>query len=114
MNPCQYSVSTLKAFGLQADDIIKYFANLIKRSIWQCFKDSPKFSYSPSEPASELMKDPMCILFNTIFMTLHYRIKKNEFGYAFVNSSILTHKIWALANDWEALLIHNPDHQNAN
>ena len=55
----------------------------------------------------------MCILFNTIFMTLHDRMKKNEFGYVFANSASLACKIWALVNDWEASLIHNPDHQNA-
>ena len=33
VNPCQYSVSTLKGFRLRTDDIIECFANLIKRSI---------------------------------------------------------------------------------
>ena len=46
-------------------------------------------------------------------MTLHDRMKKNEFGYVFANSASLACKIWALVNDWEASLIHNPDHQNA-
>ena len=46
-------------------------------------------------------------------MVLHDRIKKNEFGYAFANSSSLDCKIWTLANDWEAVLINDPDHQNA-
>ena len=46
-------------------------------------------------------------------MTLHDRIKKNEFGNAFVDSPSLACKIWALKNDWEALLICNPDHRNA-
>ena len=43
-------------------------------------------------------------------MTLHDRMKKNEFGYGFANSPSLACKIWALANDREALLIHDPDH----
>ena len=46
-------------------------------------------------------------------MTLHDRMKKNEFGYAFVNSSSLACKIWALENDWEALLVCNSDHRNS-
>ena len=46
-------------------------------------------------------------------MTLHDRMKKNEFGYAIGNSSILPCKIWALANDWETLLIRKPVHRNA-
>ena len=55
----------------------------------------------------------MCILSNTIFMTLHNRMKKNEFGYAVADSARLTTKIWALGNDLEALLICDPDHRNA-
>ena len=47
-----------------------------------------------------------------MFMNLHDRMKKNEFEYAFANSSSLACKIWVLANDWEALLIHGPDHGN--
>ena len=62
-------------------------------------KDNPKFPYSPLKLASELMKGPMCTLLNTIFMTLHDRIKKNEFGYAVADSARLACKIWALAND---------------
>ena len=65
------------------------------------------------ELASELMKGPICILLNTILMTSHDIMKKNEFGYAFANSSSQTCKIWTLKNDWEALLIYNRDHQNA-
>ena len=33
VNLCQYPVSSLKGFGLWADDITKYFDNSIKRSI---------------------------------------------------------------------------------
>ena len=49
----------------------------------------------------------------TIFMALQDTMKKNKFGYAFVDSVSLSCKIWALWNDWEALLIHNPDHKDA-
>ena len=40
-------------------------------------------------------------------------MKKNEFGYVFVDSASLASKIWTLENDWEALLICNPDHRTA-
>ena len=46
-------------------------------------------------------------------MTLHDRMKKNEFGYAIGNSSILPCKTWALANNWETLLSRNPILRNA-
>ena len=49
------------------------------------------------------------MLFNTMFMNLHNRMKKNEFGYAFVDSPSLACKTWALESDWEALLICNLD-----
>ena len=98
-NPCEYSISTPKGFGLRTDDIIRSFTNMIKRSIPVHSEDSPKFPYSPPELASEIMKGPMRILFNTIFMTLHDRMKKNDFGYAITNSPRLACKIWALAND---------------
>ena len=45
-------------------------------------------------------------------MTLRERMRKNEFGYAFVDSPSLASKFWALENDWEALLICNSDHRN--
>ena len=75
-------------------------------NIYSAALSNPKFPYSPAELASELMKGS-----TFIFMTLHERMKKNKFGYP---SSNLVWKIWGLANDWEALIIHNPDHQNAN
>ena len=51
------------------------------------------------------------MLFKTICMPLHDRMKKSEFRYAVVDSGIC--KIWALANDWEAFPIYNPDDRNA-
>ena len=93
VNFCQYSVSSLKDFGLRADAITKYFDDSTNRFILWCFKDSPKFSYSPPELTSELIKGPMCILFDTIFMTLHDRMRKNEFRFAFANSSSLACRI---------------------
>ena len=61
--------------------------------------DRPNFSYSPPELASELLKGPMCILFKTIFMNLHDRMKKNGFEYGFANSPTLACKISILPND---------------
>ena len=55
-------------------------------------KDSPKIPYSPPELPSELMKGAICVLLNTVFTTLHDRIRKNEFGYVLTNSPILACK----------------------
>ena len=46
-------------------------------------------------------------------MTLHDRMKNNGFGFTFFDFPSFACKIWALENDWEALLICNPDHRNA-
>ena len=62
VNSCQYLISTLKGFGLWADDFITSSINLIKRSIAECSKDSLKFRYSPPELARELIKGPVDIL----------------------------------------------------
>ena len=45
-------------------------------------------------------------------MNLHNRIKENEFKYTVADSQTLACKIWGLANNWEALLIRDHDHQN--
>ena len=40
-----------------------------------------------------------CILFNTTFMTLHDRMRKDELGYEFVDFHNLAWKLWALESD---------------
>ena len=86
---------------------------MIKRSILDHSKDGPKFPYNPPEFASQLVKGPICKLFITTFMILHYRMKKYEFRYAVTDSSRLACKNWALESDWEGSLIPDLDYQNA-
>ena len=50
-----------------------------------------------------------CILFNTIFITLHDRMRR--MGLVCIHWFCQS---WETENDWEALLIYNPDHRNAN
>ena len=54
----------------------------------------------------------MCDLYNVIFMTLHDSMTVNEHGYAITKSKNLACKIWALANDWEALLFRDACYRN--
>ena len=112
-NPCEYSVNTLKGFGLRSDDIIKSFANMVKRSIRARSEGDPHFPYSPSEIENEINKGPMCVLYNAIFLTLHDTMKKNEHGYAGTESKALATKIVSLAFDWESLLLREPSYRNA-
>ena len=61
---------------------------------------------------NELLQDWLYIIQHHIH-DFNDRRKKNEFGYALVGSPSLACKMWALENDWGALLICNPDHRNA-
>ena len=111
-NPCAYSVSTLRGSGMRDKDIIKSFANMVKRNAKTSKGDMPKFPYSPTELMQGTEKGPMCDLYNVIFMTLHDFMTVNEHGYAITKSKNLACKIWALANDWEALLFRDACYRN--
>ena len=112
-NPCEYSVNTLKGFGLRDDDIIRSFANLVKRSIPARSTDDPKFPYNSSELKNIINSGPLCVLYNAIYLTLHDTMSKNEYGYAGTDSKSLGNKIVSLAYDWEALLLREPMFRSA-
>ena len=103
-NTCEYSISTLKDFGLRNEDIMKSFANMIKRNTSQPSDGSLEFLYNPDKLKFLISKGPQQALFKTIFMMLHDLMKLNENGYAITYSRKLATKIWALANDWGLLL----------
>ena len=111
-NPCAYSVSTLRGSGMRDKDIIKSFANMVKRNAKNSKGDVPKFPYSPTELMQGTEKGPMCDLYNVKFMTLHDSMTVNEHGYAITKSKNFACKIWALANDWEALLFRDACYRN--
>ena len=56
-NPCEYSISTLKGFGLRNEDIMKLSANMKKRNISQSSDESPEFPHTPGE-LKKLISNP--------------------------------------------------------
>ena len=48
-NPCEYSISTLKGFGLRNEDVMKLSVNMKKRNISQSSDESPEFPHTPGE-----------------------------------------------------------------
>eukprot|EP00794_Sanderia_malayensis_P001967 gene1967-2238_t len=83
-NPCEYAVAALKGVGLRDTDLIKSFANMIKRKIGNYEKGSKKkFPVSISDAMSiDSEDDVIPELYNAIFLTLHSSCKMNEKGYA--------------------------------
>ena len=112
VNPCKYSVETLKGFGLRDLDLTKSFCNMVKRKLSEKNNNLPKFPYKPDELKSEVKKGPHCVLYNVIYLSLFERIKINDDGYASTKSSNLNSKIWSLASQWEGLLLKSPDYCN--
>ena len=70
------------------------------------------FHIVPTELMQGTEKGPMCDLYNVKFMTLHDSMTVNEHGYAITKSKNFACKIWALANDWEALLFRDACYRN--
>ena len=93
-------------------DIIRSFANMIKRILKQEVESRTNFPLAPNELKEEINKGPMPELYNAIFMTIHESFTINEHGYCGTDSITLANKIWALASDWEALLKRSPDYRN--
>ena len=62
-------MSTLKGKGMRDSDVIKSFANLIKRNIKKEEKSHPNFPFTPTQLIEEVNKGPMFDLYNAIFMT---------------------------------------------
>ena len=113
INPCEYSVSTLKGHGMRDTDIIRSFANLIRRRVEsKRDEEHTSFPMKPNELVEELHKGPIPELYNAIYMTLNGSGAINKHGYCGTNSSNLANKIWALASDWEALLLRQPTYRN--
>ena len=86
MNPCEYSIATLKGQGLCDSDHIKSFSNCVRRKIESLsFKDLPT---SLDELIEEFDKsEPTPDLYNVIYATMHERnYKLNNHGYAVTDS----------------------------
>ena len=94
-------------------DIIRSFANLIRRTVLKKREqEHVEFSMKSNKLIQEIHKGPMIEIYNAIFMSLHGSATINEYGYCGTDSTHLANKIWALASDWEALLLRSPTYRN--
>ena len=55
VNPCEYSVNTLKGFGLRDLELTKSFCNMIKRKVAERTVETPKFPFTPDDLKSEVV-----------------------------------------------------------
>ena len=113
VNPCDYSIATLKGSGLSDENHIRAFSNLIRKKV-----EKMEFSDLPSEPekliAAFESEGPMPDLYNTIYSTIfgeNYKINKD--GYAITESYHVANKIWSVASDWQSLITRKPTPKQA-
>ena len=112
VNPCTYSVATLKGAGLRTSDLAKTFGRMISKKL--AFTNQEKegnFPYSYEELIERLDEGPMSELYNIIFATIQPEFTLTETGYAKTHSRLLATKIWALSSDWESLIKKNKEAQ---
>ena len=104
MNPCEYSIATIKGNSLHDQDNIRSFGALIQRRLNQLKEqtdnlDERKWPYTPEEFLPLLESGPMPQLYNATYATLHPTIKINNAGYAETKSGKLATMIWFMASD---------------
>ena len=109
MNPCEYSIATIKGRGLRDEDIIRAFSAMVRRKVAQLKQeDGSKYDkqrpYTPDEVLKLLDIGPLPHLYNVIYATLHPNYKLNDNGYAETKSGKLATKIWSMASEWESFI----------
>ena len=110
MNPCDYSVSTLKGHGLRDNDLIRAFARMMNGKIEKRKAEVMQWPCTPEEiidrlDRGPLDRGPLKELYNVIYATIDDNFKVNEYGYAKTPSNQVATKVWSLASDWEALVV---------
>ena len=110
INPCEYSVATIKGKGIRDDDIIRAFGALVRRKIEERKEEKKReaceesFPYPPERVIEMIDDGPLPELYNAMYATLFPSFKCNEYGYAETESDKVATKIWSLASDWESLI----------
>ena len=103
INPCSYSIATLKGRGLRDADLAKAFGRMIRRKLDERKSEDERWPLTPDELLSKLDSGPLPDLYNTIYYSIHDRRKLNEYGYIETSQTEAT-KIWSIASDWESLV----------
>ena len=87
INPCKYSVATIKVRGLRDGDIIKAFGAMVRRKIQQRKterdqeNEETKFPFTPEKVCEKLNEGTIPELYNAIYAALHPDIQINAHGY---------------------------------
>ena len=103
INPCSYSIATIKGRGLRDADLAKAFGCMIRRKLDERKNEAERWPLTPDELLSKLDSGPLPDLYNTIYYSVHDRGKLNEYGYI-ETSQTEARKIWSIASDWESLV----------
>ena len=112
INPCEYSLATLRGSGLRDEDLSKSFGRMIRRKLNAKKKTEMELPLSPEEFLSMLDEGPLPEIYNAIYYSMHDNGKKNEYGYV-ITSRVKATKIWSLASDWETLMTGSPSPKQA-
>ena len=104
INPCEFTVATLRGHGLRDNDLIKAFATMLKCKIETRVDGERKWPYTPDELIEMLDRGPLKEIYNVIYASINPAYKVNEYGYAITRSRPVATKIWSMASDWESLL----------
>ena len=112
VNPCEYSVATLRGFGLRDEDLSKSFGRMLRRKLQARKQNGTSLPLSPEEFLSMLDQGPLPDLYNAIYYSMCDRGKRNEYGYMITSQTKAT-KIWSLASDWETLITGAPSPKQA-
>ena len=93
INPCEYSIATIKGNGLRDDDIIRAFGAMVKRKVKARSEESKhamNFPFTPEELIDKINDEgPIPEIYNAIYSSLHPFVKKTEQGYAETSSQQL-------------------------
>ena len=101
INPCTYSVATLRGCGLRDGELTKAFGRMIRRKFEE--RKTSEDTWPLTELLSKLDSGPLPELYNAIYFSIYERRKINQYGYA-ETSDVKASKIWSLASDWESMI----------
>ena len=103
VDPLLYSYATIKGHGLREDDIVKAFANLVRRKL-----DNPNQMKWPPKAKNfiECVENskPLTCIYNAIIWSTNPRKTKNINGYSDANNHEQAEKIAAITQSWESLI----------
>ena len=108
VNALTYTASTLKGHGLREENVIRCFANLVRRKLGKENDDIRSEVYVPPT-VSEFMDDldslsPVKCIFNAISLSINAERTIEFDGYAKASDSAQGEKIAAISDCWERLL----------